>query len=458
MPGHSLITNQTKFLHEVINNILPGTQNLFFLVGYFYFSGYRELYKNLRDKNLKILVGMEIEAGFQNKIKEFQLIEKVERSRGSAQDAFYRSLVRLCNDTDFFDSKEKEEAFQLYLEKIENGSLEVRKTSEPHHAKLYLFEHKDTHSQGGEFPGTLITGSSNLSLSGLKDRAEVNVILRDPRDYAEARELFDSLWKTSVGIAGPDQWPIFEEKVVKKIWIGNDTAFKPFWLYARVLDELFSVKKEQRLKYPAEISRQRYFNLKYQIDAIAAAVTTIQRHSGVIISDVVGLGKSIVASAVAYNLGLKTLIIAPPHLKDQWEAYRWEFDFNARVYSSGLIKTALEENAAAGEELLVIIDEAHQYRNEVTESYGLLHRLCQGNKVILLTATPYSNRPQGPRRGQPKKVLRTIFRRTDLCAGTSRNYFRRSTCSCHQLGLYKKFLEVQETFFKKVPGRRRQND
>ncbi|HLP60264.1 MAG TPA: hypothetical protein VK186_15600 [Candidatus Deferrimicrobium sp.] len=48
MPTNQLITNQTKFLHEVINNILPSSQNLFFLMGYFYFSGFQELHENLR--------------------------------------------------------------------------------------------------------------------------------------------------------------------------------------------------------------------------------------------------------------------------------------------------------------------------------------------------------------------------------------------------------------------------
>ncbi|MCU0290055.1 MAG: phospholipase D-like domain-containing protein, partial [Acidobacteria bacterium] len=393
MPANQLITNQFRFLNEVINNILPAAQNLFFLVGYFYFSGFEELYENLRDKHLRILVGMDIEMNIQNKIKEFELIEKVEQSRGSVRDSFYSSLVRLCNDTDFFDCKEREIAFRLYLEKIKNGSLEIKKTLHPHHAKLYLFEHHSSHSQGGESPGILITGSSNLSLPGLKERHEVNVILRDPRDYQEGKELFDSLWKDAVDIAVPGNWADFEDKVLKKIWLDNDMEFRPFWLYIRVLDELFSSKKEQRVKYPAEFSRQQYFNLKYQLDAIDSALAIIRRHNGVIISDVVGLGKSIVASVVAYNLGLKTIVIAPPHLKEQWEAFRWDFDFNARVYSSGMIKNALDENAEA-DDLLIIIDEAHKYRNEASESYALLHRLCQGNKVILLTATPYSNKPQ----------------------------------------------------------------
>ncbi|HLP61386.1 MAG TPA: hypothetical protein VK186_21270 [Candidatus Deferrimicrobium sp.] len=82
MPTNQLITNQNKFLHEVFHNILPSSQNLLFLVGYFYFSGFEEVYENLRDKHLRILVGMDIEMNIRNKIKEFELIEKVEQSRG----------------------------------------------------------------------------------------------------------------------------------------------------------------------------------------------------------------------------------------------------------------------------------------------------------------------------------------------------------------------------------------
>jgi superfamily II DNA or RNA helicase len=387
----NLITNQDVFLEEVINNTIPASKNLYFLVGYFYFSGFEKLYKNIQDKHLKILVGMDIEQDIQNKIKEVELIEKVNLARGEVRNNFYQSLVRLFNNTDFFDSKEKQEAFRVYLSKIKDGSLEIRKTKEPNHAKMYLFEHTAAQSHGGRLPGTLITGSSNLSRSGLKDRLEINVILRDHRDYIEGKELFDQLWKSAVDIADLDNKDDFYDEVVEKIWV--DKLYKPYYFYVRVLDELFSKKKERRLKYPSEISNERYFNLKYQVDAIDSAISKIEQHGGVIISDVVGLGKSIVASVVSYNLGLKTIIVAPPHLIEQWETYRWDFDFNAKVYSSGKIETAVEENKD-NKELLIIIDEAHKYRNENTITYAHLHRLCQGNKVILLTATPFSNRPQ----------------------------------------------------------------
>ncbi|MCP5102745.1 MAG: helicase, partial [bacterium] len=355
-----------------------------------YFSGFERLYKGLENIEMRILVGMEVERDFLNRVKEVELLEKVNISRGEIRENYYKSLVRLIDDTDFFDSKEKEEAFNIYLEKIRNGSLKIKKTIEPNHSKLYLFEYK-TEAQAYTFsPGILVTGSSNLSRSGLKERNEVNVILRSPNDYKEGLKLFDGLWETAVDIVNPDIYDRFEEQVINKIWIQK--LIDPYHMYVRVLDELFSKKKKRRLKYPSEISKERYFDLKYQTDAVESAMEIIERHGGVIVSDVVGLGKSIVASVAAYNLGLKTIIIAPPHLIQQWETYHWDFDVNAKVYSSGKIKAALQDNHA-DEEQLVIVDEAHKYRNEDTDNYADLHRLCQGNKVILLTATPFSNKP-----------------------------------------------------------------
>ena len=54
---------------------------------------------------------------------------------------------------------------------------------------------------------------------------------------------------------------------------------------------------------------------------------------------------------------------------------------------------ALDENDN-DEQKLIIIDEAHKYRNEDTGDYATLHKLCQKNKVVLLSATPFNNRPQ----------------------------------------------------------------
>ena len=140
--SNQLITNQEKLLSEVINNILPSSNNLYFLVGYFYFSGFEEIYHNLNDKNIQILVGLEIEKDIFNKVKEFEFIDGINQSRGEIKKRFNKSLVQLFNDTDFFDSLEKQNAFRLFLDKIKDGSLEIRKTLQPNHAKLYLLKTK----------------------------------------------------------------------------------------------------------------------------------------------------------------------------------------------------------------------------------------------------------------------------------------------------------------------------
>ncbi len=61
------ITNQEKLLSDVVKNILPCSKTLYFLVGYFYFYGFEEIYKEVADKEIKILVGLKIENDLSNK-------------------------------------------------------------------------------------------------------------------------------------------------------------------------------------------------------------------------------------------------------------------------------------------------------------------------------------------------------------------------------------------------------
>ena len=384
------ITNEERLLSDVIRNILPSSQNLYFLIGYFYFSGFQEIYKNISDKEIKILVGLEIEHDLANKVREYEIIQEVNISRGKVRDNYCESLVTLFTDTDYFDTREKQEAFGLFLDKIIDGTLEIKKTMQPNHAKLYIFENKKEFSQGGDYPGTVITGSSNLSRAGLRGRFEINVVSRDSRNFSEAYEIFQDLWKDAVMIVDKNNLQDFLYNVVEKIWI--DKLPKPFLLYVRVLEEFYSPDKSKNIKYAAQISRK-YLNLKYQIDATEQALKILVKHSGVIIADVVGLGKSIISSVLAHNMRLKTIVIAPPHLVGQWDDFRYDFDFNAKIYSNGKIEDALKENDDE-EEKLIIIDEAHKYRNEETKDYANLHKLCQGNKIVLLSATPFNNRPQ----------------------------------------------------------------
>ena len=389
MPNSQIITNQETLLGDVINNILPSCNNVYLLAGYFYFSGFKEIYKALSDKKIRLLVGMDLERDMANKINEVEHLNIGSPSNAMVKDQYYKGLVEAFNETDNFDSQDAVEAFTLFITKLGDGSLEIRKTKQPNHAKLYLFENKPEYAQGGDFPGTVITGSSNLTRSGLAGQFEVNVVFRDGNYNYCKKEIFDKLWTDEFSLK--IDFNDFTKNVIEKTWLPCN--FTPYHMYLRVLHEYFSMVEDKGYKMPASITNQKYLNLKYQIDIINYSIEKLQQHSGVIVADVVGLGKSIVASAIAHNLRLKTIIIAPPHLKEQWDEYRHEFDFNALVFGSGSIQEALKA-INSDEERLIIVDEAHKYRNGLTEDYADLRKLCVGNKVLLLTATPFNNKPQ----------------------------------------------------------------
>jgi|AntRauTorckE6833_2_1112554.scaffolds.fasta_scaffold05248_1 superfamily II DNA or RNA helicase len=389
------ITNQKELLSDVANNILPTTKAVKFLVGYFYFSGFEEIYKNIKDKDIKILVGLDAEKGMVSTIREIDTMkvglqkEVTPKSKLQIRQSYYESIVELASSTDLLE--ESEEAFKIFIDKISNGSLEIRKTRESNHAKMYLFEKMDSHNEEGEYPGTVITGSSNLSISGLRNRFEINIQTKEADVYNEANEIFNELWQDAVSIVDQDTLDAFEREVIDRIWINKTPS--PYLIYLRVLSEYFDAETDRKVDGPEKITNGKYLDLMYQVDAIEDAIKSLEKHNGVIIADVVGLGKSVIASAVAHYLRLRTTIIAPPHLTDQWEDYSDDFHFTSKIYSSGRIEEALKSQSD-NHQRLIIVDEAHAYRNEETIDYGNLHKLCQGNKVMLLSATPFNNRPQ----------------------------------------------------------------
>lgn len=137
----------------------------------------------------------------------------------------------------------------------------------------------------------------------------------------------------------------FVEEIKKKIWLFAKPS--PFHIFIRILFELYDSMDESKAVGPNEITDGKFSNLKYQIDAIKYGVDCINKNNAVIIADVVGLGKSIIASAIAYSLNIKrTIIIAPPHLVDQWNEYQQDFGLRGvKVCSSGRIEELYKSHA-----------------------------------------------------------------------------------------------------------------
>ena len=137
--------------------------------------------------------------------------------------------------------------------------------------------------------------------------------------------------------------------------------------------------------------------MDYQRDAVLDAKEKIKEYGGVFLSDVVGLGKTYMGALLAQQLKGTTLVIAPPALIDEhnpggWKRVLRDFEVKSIVESKGKLDQIVEKydhNAYQN----VMIDESHDFRNEETQQYEYLSKICKGKNVILISATPFNNSP-----------------------------------------------------------------
>lgn len=410
----SIIDNRNKTMLDSLKNSLKQAESVDILTAFFYFSGFNALAEELKDKKIRILVGNTIDpsaiADLCNAVKdspdellETYAVRGYTRLNNSQKKNYYvDSFVELFNKSalaDEFDSTDSQAIFKMFLDKIADGTLEIRLTATPNHAKAYILTNMFEYSCFGDQKGVVFTGSSNFTYNGLRGQGEMNERFSDNSKYEEYSESFEKLWNDSksIDVCVKDGNQDFINELKKKLWIFAKPT--PYQIFIRILFELYASLESNVVKSPYEITDGKFSNLKYQLDAIKYGVDCINKNNGVIIADVVGLGKSVIASAIAHNLDMKrTVIIAPPHLVDQWNDYQQDFGLRGvRVCSSGKIEELYNTYAADPNPILYIIDEAHRYRNELSDAYQWLHQLTRShadNKVVLLTATPYNNRPQ----------------------------------------------------------------
>jgi superfamily II DNA or RNA helicase/HKD family nuclease len=399
MPHKAFITNtETKTLKKRLSELIEHSEELKFLAGFFYFSGWGEIYDSLKDRNdieIKVLVGLDVDK------KLFSMLEYAQPdgslSAEEKADNFFQSLGIALNSEEL-DVEEFYRQIAYFIRLVETDRLKIRKTAEPNHAKLYIFKIKE--ALKGITACKFITGSSNLTRAGITEQNEFNVEIGD-YGTDKAEEYFDKLWATAV--------PITEEPQRKKDLLdlirnrSQAALVTPFEAYVKVLKTYIDLQKQRQIKPHVQrlLEEKGYKSYVYQSDAVSQALTIIENYNGVFIADVVGLGKSVIASMVAKNIGKRGMIICPPSLigdkqaKSGWRMYRQHFElYDWEIYSCGDLEGALEYMEEHGEDIeVVIVDEAHRYRNQDTQSYELLSAICRNRQVMLLTATPFSNTP-----------------------------------------------------------------
>ena len=378
------------------------------VVGYFRSSGYFRLRQELNNvKEIRILVGINIDNLF-NKAQSTGKFMFGDHTESLAQ--YCSNFIEDVNQSDY--SNEVDTGIRQFCDDVVNGRLELRiHPTKNLHAKFYLClpQQHDEHSDGW-----VIMGSSNLSAQGLgisePPRYELNVAMKDYDDVNYCEREFQQLWSEALPVSPDDLLRMMNQTHLAP----PEHQPTPYELYMRMLIDHFETQVEDDF---VPHLPDGYTDLAYQRDAVVQAYDIMQRHGGCFIADVVGLGKTVVAAMIAqrfiHNNGADTriLVIFPPAVRSNWEETFNNFEiknkFSHFVTRSNLDKVVNGRDNYDEPEYydLIIVDEAHNFRHDSTDSYDLLQRICKserrnrGNiggpkRVLLLSATPINNTPE----------------------------------------------------------------
>ncbi len=252
----------------------------------------------------------------------------------------------------------------------------------PLHAKLYLLYRPDPIN-----PIIGYLGSSNLTLAGLSKQGELNVDVLETDAAQKLSRWFEDRWT--------DRWclDISDElaEIVEESWAA-ERLIPPYHIYVKMAYHLAQEARAglSEFRIPADFGNRLF---DFQTAAVKIAAHHLNKRGGVLIGDVVGLGKTLMATAVARifedDYSLETLIICPKNLVKMWEGYRDQYRLRARVLS---ISRVLQELPDLRRYRLVVLDESHNLRNREGKRYRAIQEYIQKNesRCILLTATPYN--------------------------------------------------------------------
>ena len=389
----------------------PQVKNLDAVVGFLRASGYFTLRPFLDGINkVRILIGIDVDKYIARAHQKGELFF-------GAEDEVKEECLRMLRqdiEQSHYTKKVEDGMLQMVQDMID-GKLELRAhPSKKIHAKLYIL-YPDNFNQ--HTLGTAITGSSNLSGNGLgigdDKQYEFNVKLTQYEDVAFAKHEFELLWEEAKNV------PINAEDyqaALDKTYLKGDVT--PYELYIKMLMEYFSdrvlaVDQDDPFDMP-----EGYDKFEYQMDAVVEGYQKLIRYDGFFLADVVGLGKTVIATMIAKKFliengrdNTKILVVYPPAVEQNWITTFKDFGIEkyACFVSNGSLNKVLDDDYYkiwnADEYDLVLVDEAHKFRNHTTGAFQQLQEICKmprvetGNipgykkKVMLISATPMNNTP-----------------------------------------------------------------
>lgn len=468
-----VIDNYEHRLADVLNEVLAAHsgRSLDVASAYFTVGGYGVVRERLANVgSFRLLLGAEPMHG-----EQIGLRPNAARVRGLMRRdldalAFDESTLRLVEDL---------------IAYLRRESVEVRLHAEGFlHAKCWLF-YGDKPGQLSLFdrfrPVAAIVGSSNFTAPGLISNRELNLshkVLLEPeeaedRDAALAvKYLADQagserltprnrqLVKSEVGaraIIELERWFVrqweagrdFKEQLIALLDASKfgQVEYTPWQVYLKALYEYFRDDLDDE---SAGATRSAVELSEFQEDAVKRARKILARYDGVMIADSVGLGKTWIGKKLledyAYHLRQKALVVCPASLREMWERELAEATISGTVLSQEELGRDTFDPRPFGDADVVLVDEAHNFRNPNANRYANLERMLGANggrgregarkKVILLTATPINN------------DLFDLYHQIALVTRGDRSYFAAAGIG----DLYRYFLHARRESRKQAQG------
>lgn len=310
------------------------------------------------------------------------------------RDAFEKAFKGIAQKLD--DSLEREKEKDDFLRGVpaiaaalESGKIACKVYKErKFHAKAYI-----THAKFEVMPPVALVGSSNFTYPGLHENIELNIQVR--HDVDELQKWYEKYWEEAEEVT-PD---------ILKIIQKHTRAYSPFEVYAKSLHEFFRGHELTATEW--EVGESKIYRIldQYQREGYHALLKIADTYNGALMCDGVGLGKTFIGLMLIERLlrdRKRIALIVPKAAREPvWESklnkhlpgLTGEFS-NFKIYNhTDLLRGDYQQKMAdvRRDADVVIIDEAHHFRNQASKRYRKLFEMLEGKTLFLLTATPINN-------------------------------------------------------------------
>ena len=361
-----------------------------FCIGYFNLRGWKQLdscietWSGSPDRCARLLVGMQRPPQEELRLA-MSLVDQDERLDNQTVIQLKKKLAAEFREqlTIGAPTNEDEAGLRRLARQIRKRQVVVKLfLRHSLHAKLYLLFRPDPIN-----PIVGYLGSSNLTFAGLVKQGELNIDVLDGDACKKLAKWFEDRWT--------DRWcvDISDElaATIDESW-AREELIPPHHIYVKIAYHLSQEARAglSEFRIPRDFGNKL---LDFQTAAVKIAAHHLNKRGGVLIGDVVGLGKTLMATALARifedDQGLETLIICPKNLVPMWEDYRDQFRLRARILSISRVARELPDLRRYR---LLLLDESQNLRNREGKRYRIIQDYVRANdsKCILLSATPYN--------------------------------------------------------------------